>query len=164
MPQYVFGNMWSVLDETDLFLFTANATIKNNGALVMGRGMARRVRDRFPGIDKKIGEEIRRTCGAQGRYGLLVSNQWRKRYAEDKMSMGAFQVKRHFRDQASVALIEYAADGLKRFVRENPGLRIDLNYPGIGNGGLTPSVVEPLLRSVPDTVHIWRFEHERSTA
>lgn len=29
------GNIWSIYDETDLFLFTSNSMLKANGALVM---------------------------------------------------------------------------------------------------------------------------------
>ena len=40
MPIFKTGNMWTAFDETALFLLTTNSTVKRNGALVMGRGIA----------------------------------------------------------------------------------------------------------------------------
>jgi hypothetical protein len=50
MPQFQQGDMWSAYNRANLFLVTTNSTLKRNNALVMGRGIARQARDRFPGI------------------------------------------------------------------------------------------------------------------
>lgn len=47
--------MWSAYDDADLFLITTNSTLKKNGALLMGRGIARQARDLFPGLDLALG-------------------------------------------------------------------------------------------------------------
>ena len=39
----------------EVFLFTGNPVIKKNGAIVMGRGAAREIRDHYPGIDLSFG-------------------------------------------------------------------------------------------------------------
>jgi hypothetical protein len=91
MPQFQCGDIWSVYEQADLFLITTNATLKGNGALVMGRGLARQARDRFPGLDLALGQAIAARCGHLGRYQLLVSPHW------PRAKLGAFQVKRHYR-------------------------------------------------------------------
>jgi hypothetical protein len=63
MPIFKTGDMWTAFDEATLFLLTTNATIKRNGALVMGRGIARQARDRFPGLDAALGKQILSVCG-----------------------------------------------------------------------------------------------------
>jgi hypothetical protein len=65
MPQQQQGDMWSVYQEADLFLITTNATLKRNGALVIGRGIARQARDRFPGLDIALGRHIYGVCGSR---------------------------------------------------------------------------------------------------
>jgi len=39
----------------------------------------------------------------------------------------------------------------------HPDCRIDLNFPGIGNGRLSPDQVLPLIKQLPDNVHVWRY-------
>ena len=56
--QLQYGNMFEAFNEADLWLFTANGVIKRNGALVMGAGIAKTVRDKWPGIDLKIGTPL----------------------------------------------------------------------------------------------------------
>lgn len=58
MPIFQRGDMWRAFDDADLFLITTNAVLKSNWALVMGRGIAKQARDRFPGIDLAIGRQI----------------------------------------------------------------------------------------------------------
>ena len=52
------GDMWSVFSEADLFLITANATLTLQGKLVMGTGIAKEARDRFPGLDQALGKAV----------------------------------------------------------------------------------------------------------
>ena len=147
MPIYEVGDMWSIWEETDLFLITTNATLKANGALVMGRGIAREARDRFPGLDLALGKAI----GESGRvYGLLVSPRWPAK------KLGAFQVKRHYREPADLELIRFSTEQLLAWLEEHPGVRVDLNFPGIGNGGLPIQAVRPIVDMLPPNVHIWQ--------
>ncbi len=54
MPQFCRGDMWTAYDDADLFLITTNSTLKKNGVLVMGRGIARQACDRCPGLDTAL--------------------------------------------------------------------------------------------------------------
>lgn len=144
------GDMWKVYDEADMFLITTNSFIKQNGALVMGAGIAKQARDKFPGIDLALGSRIQHL----GTYGLLLSENWPER------KLGAFQVKLHFKDSASLQLIEYSCKILTNFIVYN-GLehdKIHLNFPGIGNGKLEIEDVFPIVEKLPDCVTLWQYD------
>lgn len=147
MPVFKQGNMWSCFEDVDHFLITTNSIIKNNGALVMGAGIAKQVRDRWPGIDKEIGAAIKRTCGNGGTYGVILGKK-----------IGLFQVKHHFKDKASLELIAYSANILKALAEAAPDRKFALNFPGIGNGKLSYEQVLPLVNDLPDNVQVWTYQ------
>ncbi len=146
---HAVGDMWSVFEEVDLFLITANAAIKRNGALVMGRGIAREARDRFPGLDGILGRWIADTVGPESRYNLLISPRW------PKARLGLFQVKFHWKESADITLISEGVDDLIEWCSDNPGKEVALNYPGIGNGRVHPMQVAPFVNKLPDCVTLW---------
>lgn len=137
--KFEIGDMFSVFDEADLFCITTNSFLKNNGALVMGRGIAQQVRDRWPGVDQKVGQQIANYCGHLGTYGLIVSPDW------PQAKLGLYQVKLNFRDQAALDLIDLAAQELSKWCLEHPEAKVHLNFPGVGNGQLTIAQVWPVI-------------------
>lgn len=151
MPTFKTGNMWSAFSEVDLFLITTNATIKRNGALVMGRGVARQARDRFPGLDTAMGRQILSVCGNQGEYGLLVSPRW------PQAKLGAFQVKQYYSQPANLELIRHSTAVLQTWCAGHPNAQIAVNFPGIGNGRLPREDVLSIIRQLPDQVSIWEY-------
>jgi len=136
------GNMWSIWHETDHFIFTGNAYIKSDHALVMGKGIAKEVRDKFPGIDLKIGSRIKH----MSEYNVILGSK-----------VGILQVKYHFKDIAHLDLIQRSIIKLASMASEKPQERFDMNYPGIGNGQLNKQLVEPLLEPLPDNVFVWTY-------
>ena len=116
----------------------------------MGRGIARQARDRFPGLDVALEKQILNVCGnpstllraGQGQYSLLVSLRW------PEARLGAFQVKRHYGQPASLELIRQSTAVLCAWCIEHPDASVHLNFPGIGNGRL--SRVLPIIMSLPD--------------
>jgi len=147
--------MWTAYDTADLFLITTNSTLRRDGTLVMGRGMARQARDRFPGLDAALGGQIRQVCGSGGQYGLLISPRWQPGAAPHKL--GCFQVKRHWQRPADLTLIGHSVTALTWWARLHSDCHIHLNFPGIGNGGLARTAVLPLLTALPDNVTIWEY-------
>lgn len=143
------GNMWHAWREADLFLFTGNSTVRRDGALVMGAGMAREVRDMFPGIDYVLGDVIIKKYGSGNWYNLLISPQW-----PDK-KLGAFQVKTDWNANASLKLIRHSTGILTQWCQLYPDARVHLNFPGIGNGKLSKEQVAPIIATLPDSVIIW---------
>jgi hypothetical protein len=159
MPQQRQGDMWSVYQAADLFLITTNATLKQNGALVMGRGIAQQARDRFPGLDLALGRHIDMVDGGSedarrrglSEYGLLVSPRW------PAAKLGAFQVKSHYHQPADLALITHSTEALAVWCEGHPQAAVHLNYPGVGNGGLHPDDVWPIVARLPETVTLWTY-------
>lgn len=144
MPTYHTGNMWTAFNQVHHFTVTTNAFIKNNGALVMGAGIAKQVRDQFPGVDLELGSLIR---------------SWGPEYGFRKGTgpLAVFQVKHHFKDHADLELITLSANMMAADALENPTKIYALNYPGIGNGKLQMAQVKPIIEQLPVNVHIWTF-------
>lgn len=120
----------------DVYLFTGNPIRRADGAIVMGRGAARVVRDAYPGIDKRISTDKPVT------YTEITPGQW----------IGWFQVKAHWRDPADLRLIQASTELLTRQAAARPAVTFHLNAPGVGNGRLSWDQVEQILASAPDNV------------
>lgn len=158
------GDIWEVHDDpsTDSrtnFLVTTNSCLKKGGALVMGAGFAKEVRDRHPGggpnnipaIDQVAGEAVRWSVGHLGHYGTVwLRDSYYRQWA-------LFQVKRHFKEDADPNLITFSAARLKAVAESLPDETFHLNFPGIGNGRLRREDVLPLLQGLPDNVHVWEL-------
>lgn len=151
MPQFRLGNMWTAYTTADLFLVSTNSTIRQDGALVMGRGIARQAKERFPGLDAALGRQVQALCGNQGIYGLLVSPRW------PAAKLGAFQVKQHYSQPASLELIRRSTAALCAWCADHPDAQVALNFPGIGNGRLRRADVLPIIAQLPDRVAIWEY-------
>lgn len=141
--------MWDVYPTCDLFLITTNSFLKMNGALVMGAGIAKEARDKFPGLDLALGKQIKHLS----KYGVLIS----PKFPEAKL--GAFQVKYNYKDNASLELIKYSTqiliaviDGMNLYDCD-----INLNYPGIGNGHLLKKDVKKIVDKLPNNVKLWEL-------
>jgi hypothetical protein len=141
-------NLFSELGKADLLLFTANSTLNREKALVMGAGAALTARQRMPDLSHALGVRILGRGGSGGKYGIVsVQTQNNKR-------VGAFQTKYHFRDKADIELIAFSCMMLKRFAPNFE--RIAMNYPGIGLGGLSEHLVQPIIETLPDNVFIYK--------
>ena len=141
MPVFKTGEMFHA---RGYIIVTTNSFLTSEMRLVMGRGAAWRLKMKVPEIDRLFGNMIFALCGHLGRYGIL----FHKRY-------GALQVKYRFDEKARVDLIEFSLGKLAEIARKSPKLKFNVNYPGIGNGGLSKSDVRPLLDVLPDNVFVW---------
>lgn len=130
----------------DIYLFTGNPVVKNNGAIVMGRGAAKQVRDTYPGIDKSFATVIEARPNNVINWVSLPNEQ----------HLGWFKVKDHWRSNASIELIKASAKRLKEIALEHPDLTFHMNYPGIGNGKLELNDIQPILNTLPDNVLIYK--------
>ena len=136
------GDMWSIFNETDIFMITTNPIIRKDGAVVMGRGIAKETKDRFPGLPYKFAEFLE--ASGFSKIGMIGEYE--------DTDIWWFMVKDHWREHAKLEIIKESVD-LVHKIRSN--FRVDLNFPGIGNGGLKREDVLPLLEDLPDNVHIW---------
>ena len=131
------GNLWDYYDKGEWIVITTNGSIKNNGACVMGRGVAKDARDRFPNLDKVLGKAIQ-VFGNQ----LFVLNSL------TGMRLISFPVKHNYYEKADLNLIEKSCKQLSFVTR--PNMTIYLPRPGCGNGGLDWKDVKPILEKYLD--------------
>lgn len=146
------GDMWSAYPDSDLFLVTTNSTVRKDGALVMGRGIALEAKTRFPDLPFAAGAWLRAAGLTGGDYGILLPYP---NMDHPQHRVGMFQVKRHWGDQASLDLIRLSVTTLSQLVEEDGYENVHLNFPGIGNGKLQYAHVLPLLSELPPQVTVW---------
>lgn len=131
--EYIQGDIVTeALEHTDMFVIPANAVI-NKDKLVMGAGIAKRIRDMFEGADE-LGATLIKNKPFPSIYGFVHKDR-----------IGFLQVKNHYNEAGSLLLLDYGLKQLADFARKNPNLRIDLPFPCIGQGDLTIEEVKPLL-------------------
>jgi uncharacterized protein YjiS (DUF1127 family) len=144
-----YSTKWTL---PNVYLFTGNSIIKNNGAIVMGRGAAKQVRDSYPGVDKAFGLVIE----AQP-YKLI---QWVRLVGHpddtDEQHIGWFKVKNHWRENAKVELIQMSSERLADIARKRSEITFHMNYPGIGNGKLNIEAVRRHIEKMPDNVWVYK--------
>lgn len=138
------GDMFENMRKDETYLVTTNSFIRRDGALVMGRGAALRMKEMWPGIDRQFGNLIPH----MDVYGVILQNV-------DGQELGIFQVKHHFRDPAELTLIAESTRQLTFLAEMSPSRQFNINFPGIGNGRLRRSEVEPIIQQLPDNVKVW---------
>lgn len=152
------GDMWSRWGKSDLWLFTACSHLTWQGELTMGAGIAREVKEKFPRMPEIMGAYLRHDgYGDTSSWGVCVSVYIPGITGRSKI--GAFQTKWHWKESSSLALIGHSVLELQNLCRYGKLSRVDLNFPGIGCGGLERAHVLPIVRELPDVVHVW----ERAT-
>jgi hypothetical protein len=137
----VYGDIWEY--PADVVCITTNGSVKKNGELVMGRGMALQATERFPGLAAVAGSAV----SEYGNHVIILDHY-------DKLLV-TFPVKHRSREAADPELISQSATELDELARGfySP-LIIVLPRPGCGNGQLTWDVVRPLIEFLPDNVHV----------
>jgi len=133
-------------NKPDVYLFTGNPIVKQNGAIVMGRGAAKQVRDTYPGIDMQFGQKIQAIPEALIVWVKVQNDQW----------LGWFKVKHHWQNAADLELIRESCRLLWEIAMEQPDIQFHMNYPGIGNGKLTEHEVGHMIHFLPDNVLIYK--------
>ena len=144
MPTFRTGEMFRA---SGFIIVTANSFLTSEMKLVMGRGAAWQLKRKEPGIDLIFGEKIHERCGHLGTYGLIFHGRY-----------GAAQVKCRFNERARLGLIRISMRMLGNVAGRDKGKIFNVNFPGIGNGGLKKHQVESLIRDLPENVHVWEKE------
>lgn len=131
-------DIWSVYGQPGVMVgITTNGTVKDNGRLVMGRGVAKQAKDRIKDIDRKLGTLVL-ACGNT----VILYNKL----------LFTFPVKHNWWEQANLPLIDRSANSLNNISVADPLTRFYLPRPGCGNGRLDWKDVKPLLVHLPDNV------------
>lgn len=142
------GDLWDSKD--DYILVTTNATIKKNGAVVMGRGAAKELSIIRPNLPFLFGSLITNIQDSNRRYGV----GWE--LSNSSPNYGIFQVKYDWWDNADLNLILFSTEKLIEHcngVLQN--YKISMNFPGIGNGRLSYDEVLPIISKLPDNVSLY---------
>lgn len=147
----------SVTARGDVFAFTANSVLCRSGALVMGRGSARMVRDAFPGIDREFGARVARLGRPTARGLEFGVTGVVRRELDGEHRILAVQVKYDWREPADLDLMARSLGRLARLVSPGgalEGQRIVLPFPGVANGWLPREAVWPLVKLLPDGITV----------
>lgn len=132
------ANLWDLA--CDLRVITTNSALRrSDGACVMGRGCAREARDRFPGLDLKLGRLVARHGNRVMRLGRFGGTM-----------IASFPVKHHWRDEADPALIRHSAEQLVALANKFGYKNIAIPRPGCGNGRLSWLDVRPIFADTLD--------------
>ncbi len=136
---------------------TTNGDIRKDGRAVMGAGIAREVRDRFPGVDKILAQKL------QSR-GNRVSYLCDVPEFGIKARLLSFPTKNHWQDDSSLELIESSAKELAAQFRRaaeyylQVGERspiVILPRPGCSNGRLDWKLVKGRIGPILAESNFW---------
>lgn len=130
------GDIWKVGQGFWAICVTTNGIVKNNGCAVMGQGIALQAVQRYPGIDRRLGDLLRQ----KGNHVYLLNADLTKPF------IISFPTKNDWRDDSSLALIQQSAHELCELMDHYRALTVIMTRPGCGNGHLYwPDVREVLL-------------------
>ena len=135
-PRGIVGN--------NIYMFTANSIVKQDGKLVMGAGCAKSARDTYTGVDKMFGEKV-----VSGQEFNVTFVKWKEQW------IGAFQTKIDWRKQSPMYLVKDSIDKLKRIAEERPTWIFHLPCPAVSHGGQNVEDVLPMLECLPDNVIVY---------
>ena len=148
------GNMWSVFDKTDIFMITTNPVCRMDGAVVMGRGIALEAKTRYPSLPYDFGKVLKNLHPEIDQQFVGPIGEY------DGTPIWYFMVKDHWRQEASLSIVASSCFYLKNGFVGLKDKRIDLSFPGIGNGKLPRDSVLYLLEDLPDNIHIWEYANQ----
>ena len=131
------GDIWEQMPVFDAICVTTNGIRKSDGTAVMGAGIAKSARDKFPGIDKKLGELLEKN-------GNHVQVMWET--SEGKKII-AFPTKNDWREDSDPELIRRSCKELVALTNQL-GIRAVMTRPGTANGKLDwERIVKPILNA-----------------
>jgi hypothetical protein len=142
------GDVFDLMEgDFDAFCITTNGVVKKNGACVMGAGIAQTCRDRFKGIDLKLGMKIT----ADGNHVYQLG-----RYIDGRIL--SFPVKHKWNESADLDLIERSCHELNILVDEKGYDNVLLPRPGCGNGKLKWADVKKKIKPIlSDKIYVVTF-------
>lgn len=132
------GNIWLHHRRGEWVAITTNGNIRQDGACVMGRGVALQAARRLPQLPFDLGRLIRKRGNRVHRL--------------EEYHLVSFPVKHAWYEKADLDLIVRSAHEIVRLL-DDPLADIEQLYsvrPGCGNGGLSWADVKPLIASVFD--------------
>lgn len=152
----IYGNLWGT--SADALCITTNGYVKNNGQAVMGAGCAKEAKTFFPDLPLYLGQKIKR--GGGSKVAFIAPEQLAKMITPDYLKRDElettgfaivfFPVKKHWRDQADIDLIEKSARELVELTDSKEWQNVVLPRPGCGNGRLQWNYVKQRIEPILD--------------
>lgn len=134
-----------ILSKADAICFTSNGIVKANGELVMGAGIAKSFKERWPVSPEYFGKFVK--VGGNTAYKLNVYDNIVDRYID----IVSFPTKHHWRNPSDLALIKKSAEALVKITNDNNWKYVYLPRPGVGLGGLNwDRQVKPTIENILD--------------
>lgn len=141
----------NILNSFDAICFTSNGVVKTNGELVMGAGIAKAFRYRWPDLPKRFGAVVRLD-------GNRVQYYEQQLTYEKDIFIVSFPTKNHWKDDSDIELIKKSANELIQLTDRMKWKSVGLTKPGCGLGGLSwnevSKVVGPILDDRITIFHI----------
>ena len=128
----VKGDIWDYHDKGHWIVIPTNGSIREDGACVMGRGVALQAKQRFPNLPHQLGE--------------LIRERGNRLFAFPKYRIITYPVKHNWREKADIVLIEKSCQSLA----QSSGPEFCMVRPGCGNGRLNWKDVKPILEKYLD--------------
>ena len=138
-----FGDLWELTASPNtVACITTNGYVNARGECVMGRGVAKQAKARFPGLAKLVGQMIRA-------HGNHVST-----FTVNDVPLIVFPTKHVWWRPSDPELIRQSAQELVALANTRPDITFYLPRPGCANGGLKWEDVRPVLEDamLPDNV------------
>lgn len=136
----ITGNLWDYIND-GWIVITTNGIVNAKGGCVMGRGTALQAKRRYPGLDIRIGNMIKK----RGNHVWIFDMGYDITGAPTRIV--TFPVKHHWQEPADLQLIAQSAKELKSKLGSSKAY---MPRPGCGNGGLSWDEVRPILVDLLD--------------
>lgn len=154
----IYGDIFDYVGIADCICITTNGTIKSNGELVMGAGVAKQFYDKYNSkfqIAKKLAKLL---FGAEPtlKKMFVVNSSYNVCYraiaAEDNQGTNvvSFPTKNHFQDKGDLELIKRSAKRMVEFADAYGLKNIIIPSPGTGCGQLKEEDVYAALNEILD--------------
>ena len=154
----VYGDIFNYIGKADCICVTTNGTIKSNGELVMGAGVAKQFYDKYNtthGIARKLALLLSRgNVNIKKLHVISPKNNicYRAIKAEDNYGTNvvSFPTKNHFQDKGDLELIKRSARRMVEFANTYDLKHIVIPSPGTGCGQLKEDDVYKELNKILD--------------
>lgn len=133
------GDIWQLIGIANAICITTNGIVKDNGALVMGAGIAKEALDMFPGIQFKLGEIVRKYGNIPAICGIKNGTR-----------IVSFPTKNDFKDPSDIFLIKKSAQMIARITTDQNWGYVAIPRPGCGCGKLEWDDVKKILNPIFD--------------
>ncbi len=132
-----------LLQQAQIICITTNGFVKRNGECVMGRGIAKQMKEYIPSIPYLLGYKI----SSKGNHVYNLGRVNSEKLMFNKHWLISFPVKHNWWEDADPELIRRSAIELKQLMK-GVNKNVLIPRPGCGNGHLRWQDVKPILEEV----------------